>query len=255
MRKIVYGLAVLSLLVVVGLVVLALSLNSIVRSGIETFGPEVIGVSVKVHSVSLSPFSGQGRLKGLVVGNPEGFKTPSAFELDEVRFAVKPRSLLSSTIVIDEIYVRGPRFTYETNLKDSNFGVIMKNIEKFAGGPKQPKKTQAHPPAQASKKLRIAELSFLEGKAAVSSRVLGGKALEVSLPDLQLKDIGGKDGAMPAQCAAQIMKEVMTSVVRSSTRLSKENISKALGSARKQAEKFQGNLKGNLKGLKDLFKK
>ena len=67
-------------LVLVGAVVIFF-LDSIVRSSVEKVGPIVTKVSVKLDSAKISLFGGSGELKGLVVGNPEGFKTPEAIKV------------------------------------------------------------------------------------------------------------------------------------------------------------------------------
>lgn len=43
-----------------------LHLDSIVKSGVEVAGPSVVGAAVTVNSVSLSPLSGQGRLRNIL---------------------------------------------------------------------------------------------------------------------------------------------------------------------------------------------
>ena len=79
---------------VIALVALFLSLNSIVKNGVTSFGPEVIKAPISLDGVSISAFSGSGEIRGLVIGNPEGFKTPNAVKLGTASLQVKPMSLL-----------------------------------------------------------------------------------------------------------------------------------------------------------------
>ena len=77
MKKIIIRIfAVLILLVVVALVVVFFSLNSIVKKAVETIGPKMTRVEVKLGAADISPFSGSGKLSKLFVGNPDGYKTP-----------------------------------------------------------------------------------------------------------------------------------------------------------------------------------
>ena len=69
------------LLLIVAVVAIGLSLNGRHQERRETFGPQAAGVPVTLDSVSLSLFSGSAALKGLVVGNPEGYKTTNAMSL------------------------------------------------------------------------------------------------------------------------------------------------------------------------------
>src|ERR1035437_10029823 len=103
MKKLIIRLLI-ALVVVVILAVLAvgLLLDGAVKRGVETFGPKLTKVDIKLQSVSLSLLSGAGTIKGLLVGNPEGFKTPSAIRVGEATLALKPGSLLSDKIVRSE---------------------------------------------------------------------------------------------------------------------------------------------------------
>ena len=84
MKKLIIRLLI-ALVVVVILAVLAvgLFLDGAIKRGVETFGPKLTKVDIKLQSVSLSLLSGAGTIKGLVVGNPEGFKTPSAISVGD----------------------------------------------------------------------------------------------------------------------------------------------------------------------------
>jgi hypothetical protein len=66
-----------------------------------------------LNEAAVSANSGQGTLRGLSVGNPKGFKTPTAFELDEISLTLDIGSITSDPIVIKEIVVSAPRVTYE----------------------------------------------------------------------------------------------------------------------------------------------
>ena len=58
------------LLIVAALVLLSLSLNSIIKTGVETLGPQITGTPVTLEQANLSLLSGQGELEGLLVPNP-----------------------------------------------------------------------------------------------------------------------------------------------------------------------------------------
>src|SRR5258707_15050984 len=109
MKKLLFRVGlIVALLLMVGLVVAFFSLNSIVKKGVETLGPQMTKVEVRLGSADISPLSGSGRLKKLFVGNPEGYKTPSAIQIGSVKVAVKVGSVLSDTIVVDEINIQAP---------------------------------------------------------------------------------------------------------------------------------------------------
>ena len=64
-------------------------LDGAVKKAVETIGPQVTKVDVKLDSVSISILSGSGKIKGLVLGNPEGFKSKSSISLGKVSLGLK----------------------------------------------------------------------------------------------------------------------------------------------------------------------
>ncbi|MDZ7827514.1 MAG: hypothetical protein U5R48_17645 [Gammaproteobacteria bacterium] len=94
-------------LIVIALVVVAINLNGIVRSSVESVGPTYTGTTVTLEEVDLSLFSGEGELRGLVVGQPEGYEGEPAFRLASIRIALEPSSLLEDTILIRELVIDG----------------------------------------------------------------------------------------------------------------------------------------------------
>src|SRR6267143_6418065 len=115
--------AVLVLLVVaVGLSIYFL--GSIVKKGVETVGPQITGTEIKLDSATLSLLSGSGKLKGLLVGNPQGFKTPSAIKVGSVSVGVAPGSVLSGKVHVREVRVEAPEITFEGGLKGNNLGKL-----------------------------------------------------------------------------------------------------------------------------------
>src|SRR4051812_28041491 len=105
---------------IVLLLLAALALRLVVdgqgKRAVETIGPQLTKVSVKVNSVNLMLLAGSGKISGLVVGNPEGYKSPSAISTRTASLAILPASLLSEKYVIKSINLEGPDVTFETDL-------------------------------------------------------------------------------------------------------------------------------------------
>jgi len=55
---------------------------------IVRIGPQVTGTSVELAEVSLKPLSGELVLRGLNIGNPEGFVAPHVFALVGIDLAI-----------------------------------------------------------------------------------------------------------------------------------------------------------------------
>jgi hypothetical protein len=170
---------------------------------VETYSSEIIQAEVKLDGVELDPGSGRGELRGLTVGNPQGFKTPSAFKLGMVSLHVDIGSLTGDTIVIKEIIIDKPEVTYELGAGGSNIDAIRKNVEAYmgGGGGTGKKEDKGEGP-----KLIIENFYVRGGIVNVSATILAGKTLSVALPDIHLKDIGKEDdGATPGQVAEKIL--------------------------------------------------
>src|SRR5437867_12736808 len=101
------------LLIVVAVVVISSSFSSIIKAGVETVGLKITGTTMKLDGMDLSLFSGKGRLKCLVIGNPPGFQAERARTLADATAKVDLRTALSVKLVIEEILIDVPDSTYE----------------------------------------------------------------------------------------------------------------------------------------------
>ena len=130
-KGILIGGGVLVVVIIVGVVTLLSSLDSLIKAAVETVGSEVAGVSVSLDKASVSASSGKGSLSGLNVGNPAGFKTERAFNLGEISVTLDTATVTSDPVVIKEIIIAGPKVTYEMGGSGSNIDAIQGNVEKF----------------------------------------------------------------------------------------------------------------------------
>lgn len=247
---------VIALVVVVILVVLGISLflDSIIKKGVETAGPMLTKVDVKLDGVSLSLLSGSGSIKGLVVGNPEGYHTPSAIQVGKASLALQPGSVLSDKVIIKSINVQGPEITYETNLKQSNIGKILANLDAVTGGAQQePAQTKS---AGASKKLQVDDFLITGGKVNVSLTTLGGKSVSVPLPEIHFTGLGtGPDGITAAELTKKVLAEIEKNAAQVATG-AVADLSKQATALGKDLGKTAGDAASEaVKGLGGLLKK
>ena len=243
--------AVLVVLVVIAVAVVTANLDKMIKAGVETMGPEITGTSIKLESVDLSLLSGQGELKGLVVGNPKGFQTKSSFKLADSKISVDLKSALSDKVIIKEILIDGPEVTYESGPSGNNVSKIQENVAAFSKSvaPKGAAESKSQKKDQTQKKVQINDFIFRNGKVMVSSSVFGGKPVTISLPDIHLKDIGKDSGGVtPETAVAEVFKAVDKAVVQS--------ISKSVGEAVKSLGSSTGKTESQLvEGVKGLFGK
>ena len=89
---------------------------SIVKKGVETVGPKLTKVDVKLGAAEISPFSGSGKLSKLFVGNPPDFKTPYAMQMDSIKVGVQTMSVFKDTIIVNEVDIESPEIQFDGGL-------------------------------------------------------------------------------------------------------------------------------------------
>jgi hypothetical protein len=261
MKKIIIRLLI-ALVVVVILAVLAvgLFLDAAIKRGVETFGPRLTKVDIKLQSVSLSLLSGAGTFKGLVVGNPEGFKTPSAISVGEATLALKPVSLLSDKVIITTINVQAPEITFETDLKHNNLSKILSNVQETKGGvenaPAKPQEPSQPREAKPAKKLQVDQFIITGGKIHVSVTGLVQGTATIPLPPIHLQDLGaGPDGITPAELT-QLVLEAIKAKAEQAASVAVTDISKGAIYVTKDVGSTGSNaLQNATKGLGGFLKK
>jgi uncharacterized protein involved in outer membrane biogenesis len=195
-------------LIIVGLVTAHFLLGSAVTRVVNTFGPRITGAPLTLESASISPLTGRGTLHGLFVGNPSGWNSPKAFSVARIDVSLKPFSLLGDTIVINSIVIEQPEFVYETRLVASNIGDLMRAIESSTGGGDAAPADSED--SGSSKRVEIGHFSVEGGSVTLG---VGAAALTVPMPPVELNNIGGNDGASPAEATAAMMRSMSTSVI------------------------------------------
>ncbi|HSU52457.1 MAG TPA: AsmA family protein [Candidatus Dormibacteraeota bacterium] len=245
----------LLILVILAAVAVHLFLDSAVKRGVETIGPSVTKVPIKLNSISISLLSGSGKVKGLTVGNPEGYKTPSSIQVGSASLELSPGSIFSPKVVIKSIVVEGPEITFETDFKGNNLSKILDNVQKSSGtSTNEPSKPAqpAEPAANQGKKLEVDDFVIKGAKMHVSVTTLNQSAT-VPLPDIHLTNLGtGPEGITPAELTERVLSEIEKVAVQQSASVMGD-ISKG---AQFMARDVQSNVVNKVtKGIGDLFKK
>ncbi len=211
MKKVLMGLGALVMLCLVVLIVASFFLGSIVRAGVNGYGPKVTQTKVALAGASISPFSGSGTLRGLVVGNPQGWSGTNLASLGRIHVAVQPKSLFGDHVVIDDIDVDAPEFDYETKFTSSNVGDLLANVERVSGT------SAGTTTARNGKPLRI-EVRHFRVRNGVVRLGAASKALRIPLPPVELTDIGtGQGGVTSAQFATAVVRALTDDILHATT--------------------------------------
>ena len=247
MKKILISLVALILLITAGtLGYLYLSLNGFVKKQVETVGPRITRTSVSLDSAILSPFSGNGKLMGLIIGNPEGFTHSAALKAPVISISVDKKSLLSRTIVINEILISRPEIFLEGTLTGTNLMKLIGNIKGYGGSGQDRKGDQNSP-----RKYIVRRVLITAPRLNVSASLLKANIGQtVPLSDISLNDVGSDgSGISAAELSVQIMVPLLTNALREGvTFVTKQGIQTIQQEGINQINKA-------VQGISDFFKK
>ena len=107
MKKWVFiGLGAVIVIVAVVVFVGLSKLGPIIKKAVNTYGPEITKTELHVADVSVSIFSAEAKVNDFFLGNPKGFKSPSAVQVGSVFVNVNEKTLVGNPIIIDQIKVK-----------------------------------------------------------------------------------------------------------------------------------------------------
>lgn len=247
------------IVLVVGIIAVGLFLDKGIKKGVETYGPQLTKVSVKLESASVLLFSGAGKIKGLEVGNPEGYSAPTSIKLDSASLSLKPGSLLSDKVVIKSIVVESPDIYIAGMPNKNNLTKILDNLEEATGGGKDVTATKEN--GKPAKKLQVDEFVLTGVKVTYAPPGFSGQTFSIKVPDIKFTDLGtGPDGITAAELSkraiSEIVKEVGPILVQELGKLGKVDLEGAKESATKAVGDAAGKASETLKGVTDgIFKK
>jgi len=205
MKKFLLAAVVVLLLAVAGGVwYLLANLDHLVKVAIETYGSQATQTAVSVDKVQIGLKEGSARIDGLNVANLPGFAAPQIFTLGEIATRIDLESLSQEVLVIDEIVIRAPQVFFELDAGGRNN--LSELNARLAGGSGAAK---AQPAATGSEpKLIIRKLVFADGMINARVALPQEKTYDLKLPAIEMRDLGGKNGATAAQLSEQILKKL-----------------------------------------------
>jgi hypothetical protein len=207
-KTIKFGLGGMLAILLIGFLVLTMSVDSIVKTGIETVGSEMTGTAVTVDRVSISPFSGSGTISGFRVENPEGFSQDYALEIEDFTIELNIRSLFSDEIIVRNIEITSPSIYVEQKMPENNLRTIMNNMDSTSSG------------EASEKSLVIEHFIMTNGTADLYTEIGGERSASVEVQEIELNDLG-QGGAQEA--VEDVIQEIAENVVDQSLRAAAES--------------------------------
>jgi uncharacterized protein involved in outer membrane biogenesis len=178
----------------------------------KTVGPKITQTSWQVDSVNVSLLGGSAIVKGLVLGNPAGYKSAPAISAGQTAVSVVPGSLRANKIVIRSVTVNAPEITFEGNpFGANNLKKIMDNVNAMANAPATGSAAQ-----KPAKKLEVDDLLITGAHVHVSLLTgLTAKEMTLPLPPIHLTNLGkNNDGITPAELTREVLGQVTTATFK-----------------------------------------
>ncbi len=216
MKKAAIALAIVALIAAGAIFWVYYSLDMIVKVALEHYGPDVLGVPVKVSGVRISPKTGEGSLAGVEIGNPQGFAAARAVKLGEIRVSIDPLTLTEPVISIRELAVDAPLITFERGRGGNNLDAIQKHIDAYvrrsSGDGGDPK---AAAQSAGARRFVVEKLSIRGAKVTMTNAALRGQGITFDLPDVQLRDIGKREkGLRASELANVVARELISRIAQ-----------------------------------------
>lgn len=186
--------------------------GGLVRTAVNRIGPVVLKAPVVLDEATLAPMSGKGTLTDLRIGNPAGWSQNDALRVSRVQVQVQPFSVFDDPVLIEELKIESIVINYETKIVASNISDLLKNAEKSLG------LSGAETKNADGKPIRLIVKKFVLRNATVNLSA-GGQNMVIPLPEIDLVDLGVKEGGLtPPQLGFAILRAVTANVVAASTR-------------------------------------
>lgn len=225
-------------------------LDSAVKKIVNKYGSEVTGTEVNLEGFSLHPTTGEAAIRKITIANPQNYKMPYLFELNNISVKVDIKSLTSDTVIIEDITVDKPAITYEMlSLTQNNIKEIQNNVNSYLNKSSSNDKAETTSETDsadqsAGKKVIIRHLAIND---ATLSATAGDKDVSITLPDITMNNIGDdskKAGSNIPQVIAKILNKILTTATQNV-------VSQKLGDLKSVAEE---NLNSVVGGVKDRVK-
>ena len=174
----------LVLLLVIGVVVLYVYRNALVRSAVESQANSSLGVKTTVKSADLGLFGGTLELGDLRIGSPKGYKADQMFTLNELDLGVNYGDLRKEPVRVKRIVIDKPKAVLEYEGGKFNFQAMM---DQMAG--QNPKTEKGKEPV----KLIVEELTVKDAAVVVRAPMLPNE-ITINIPTVTLNNVGTGDG-------------------------------------------------------------
>lgn len=194
-----WTLIIVPVIVVIVIVIVLLSLDSIVRSTVETQTTASTNLPAKLAAAKVGLFGGEVKLDGFAIGSPKGF-APEMFDLGGLQVKVSYSEMMGKPIRIAEIVIDSPKLTLEQQGGKFNVQAAM----------------QAMPKSESSSTMRliIGKLEVKNTQVVVRPNLpLLQKEYSMTLPTVLVQNIGTDGGAQNGAAIKDVLQKVVDAMM------------------------------------------
>ncbi len=195
------------LLIVLGVSLVLMNLDRIIKTVVESQGSAQLQVATKLGGAKLSILGGDLALNDFSVGSPKGFKAEQMLALGKAHVAVSYGDLRGDPVRVGIIELESPKLVIEQSDLKLNFKALMDQLPK---GEPAPAPTE---PAGESKplKLIIDQINISGAEVVIMPGIPGmDAALTIPIPKMSIKNIGNSDGAANGAALRDVVMQVIT---------------------------------------------
>jgi hypothetical protein len=235
MKLIRRALMVVVLLVIIAVAVVFFRLNGIVKSTVQSQATSSLNLNTTLGGASLSIFGGKLNLSQLQIASPKGYAAPQMLSVGDTGVAVSYGQLRNDPIHVSAITIDKPQLVIEQKNGVLNFKQAMDDMPK----------TESAPSNSQPLKLIIDDLKLTNAQVIVKG--IGATDIPVTLPSIDLKNVGTGDGSKNGAAVKDVVMQVITAMAASassSSALSAEfkqvlnaNVGAAIGQLGSEAQK------------------
>ena len=130
---------------------------------------------------------------------------------------VDRNSLLTDTVIVEEMLIVAPAMTFEWSLRGSNLGTIQENLKRNtrSDGNGREKGEKHEEKEEFEKTIHIKKVMVKDAIINVSFTGGQSEVVQLPLPDLELRDIGNPSGGTTfSQASAVIFDEIYGAIIK-----------------------------------------
>lgn len=187
-------------LVIGGLLIFWVNLNSIVRRTVQSQATASLNLETTVGGANVSLLGGSLGLSNVQVASPQGFDAPRMFTLVGTSVDVTYGELRKDPVRIDQIVINKPNLVIEQKEGKFNFKVLMDQ--------------QSSEPSDAEPlKLIIDEFQVNDAQVALRPGIPGlNNEIAIPIPSFTLSDIGTADDAQNGAAIKEVVMLLVTTM-------------------------------------------